>query len=119
MQRLTQLENTLIREDVPSFRTGDTVKVHTRIALDSGKERIQIFEGVVLRRRGEGLGETFTVRKISNGVGVERIFPINAPVVSKVELVKSAHVRQSRLYFLRSISGKAARLKERRRHVRK
>ena len=80
-----------------------------------------VADGVVhggLRRRGEGLGETFTVRKISNGLGVERIFPVNAPVVSKVELVKSAHVRQSRLYFLRNVRGKAARLKERRRHVR-
>ena len=112
MQRLTDLENTMRRDDVPAFRTGDTVKVHTRIALDSGKERIQMFEGVVLRRRGEGLGETFTVRKISNGVGVERIFPVHSPFIEAIKVTKKGSVRRARIFYFRERTGKSARIKE-------
>lgn len=99
------------RVDMPDFRGGDTVKVHVRIK-EGEKERIQVFQGVVLRRRGHGPGETFTVRKVSNGVGVERIFPVNSPIVDKVELITQGKVRQGRIYYLRGLRGKAARLKE-------
>ena len=116
MNRLDDIEAQSLRDDRPDFRPGDTVKVHVRITDDPGKERIQVFEGVVLRRRSSGASESFTVRKISNGVGVERIFPTHSPIVSKIEILNSAHVRQARLYFLRNLRGKAARLKPRRRH---
>ncbi|ADK86517.1 ribosomal protein L19 [Desulfarculus baarsii DSM 2075] len=99
------------RVDIPDFRGGDTVKVHVRIK-EGEKERIQVFQGVVLRRRGHGPGETFTVRKISYGVGVERIFPLHSPVIDRVEVVTEGKVRQGRIYFLRGLRGKAARLKE-------
>jgi len=100
-----------VRVDVPDFRAGDTVKVHVRIK-EGEKERIQVFEGVVLRRRGHGPGATFTVRKISYGVGVERIFPLTSPVVDKVQVVTRGKVRQGRIYYLRGLRGKAARIKE-------
>ena len=98
------------RRDLPPFRSGDTVRVHVKIR-EGDKERIQIFEGVVLRRRGGGNSATFTVRKISYGVGVERIFPIESPNVTKVEIKSRGHVRRSRLYYLRQLSGKKARLR--------
>ena len=102
-----------MRVDIPKFRAGDTIKVHVRIQ-EGEKERIQVFQGVVLRRRGEGVGATFTVRKVSYGVGVERIFPLHSPIVDKVEVVTHGKVRQSRIYYLRNLRGKAARIKERR-----
>ncbi|MFZ5585738.1 MAG: 50S ribosomal protein L19 [Thermodesulfobacteriota bacterium] len=103
-----------MRVDIPLFRAGDTVKVHVRIK-EGEKERLQVFEGVVLRRRGEGLGASFSVRKVSYGVGVERIFPLHSPVIDRVELITEGRVRQGRIYYLRNLRGKAARIKEKRR----
>ena len=100
-----------LKKDVPEFKGGDTVKVSVRI-IENNKERIQVFQGVVMQRRGSGVSETFTVRKISSGVGVERTFPVNSPVISKIELVKRGKVRRSRITYLRKRSGKAARIKE-------
>ncbi len=100
-----------LKKDVPEFSSGDTVKVYVRI-IENNKERIQVFQGVVMQRRGSGVSETFTVRKISSGVGVERTFPIHSPVISKIELVKRGKVRRSRITYLRKRSGKAARIKE-------
>ena len=100
-----------LKKDVPAFSSGDTVKVYVRI-IENNKERIQVFQGVVMQRRGSGVSETFTVRKISSGVGVERTFPVNSPVISKIELVKRGRVRRSRITYLRKRSGKAARIKE-------
>lgn len=99
------------RVDLPQFRAGDTVRVHVRIK-EGEKERLQAFEGVVLRRRGEGLGSSFTVRKVSYGVGVERIFPLHSPVIDRVEVLTKGRVRQGRIYYLRKLRGKAARIKE-------
>lgn len=100
-----------IRTDIPDFKAGDTVRVSVRI-IENKKERIQAFEGVVIQRRGHGVSETFTVRKISNGVGVERIFPVNSPSIAKLELVKCGRVRRARIHYMRKLSGKAARIKE-------
>jgi large subunit ribosomal protein L19 len=100
------------RTDLPEFRIGDTIRVHVKIK-EGDKERIQIFEGVVIARKNSGLGETITVRKISFSQGVERIFPLNAPVIDKIEVVRTGKVRRSKLYYLRDLRGKAARLKER------
>ena len=99
-----------LRRDLPPFRPGDTVRVHVNIQ-EGDKQRIQVFEGVVIRRRGGGRSETFTVRKLSYGVGVERVFPVESPAVTKVEIKSRGHVRRSRLYFLRSRRGKKARLR--------
>ncbi len=109
MNRLDSVLQDRTRRDLPPFRSGDTVRVHVKIR-EGEKERIQIFEGVVLVRRGGGPGATFTVRKVSSGVGVERIFPIESPSVSKVEIKSRGHVRRSRLYYLRELRGKKARL---------
>ena len=100
-----------LKNDVPAFSSGDTVKVYVRI-IENNKERIQVFQGVVMQRRGSGVSETFTVRKISSGVGVERTFPVHSPVISKIELLKRGKVRRSRITYLRKRSGKAARIKE-------
>lgn len=100
-----------LKSDVPAFTSGDTVKVSVRI-IENNKERIQVFQGVVMQRRGSGVSETFTVRKISSGVGVERTFPVNSPAIAKIELVKRGKVRRSRINYLRNRSGKAARIKE-------
>lgn len=100
-----------LKKDVPEFSSGDTVKVYVRI-IENNKERIQVFQGVVMQRRGSGVSETFTVRKISSGVGVERTFSVHSPVISKIELVKRGKVRRSRITYLRKRSGKAARIKE-------
>lgn len=108
--QIAAIERAQLRE-LPSFRVGDTVKVHFRI-LEGEKERVQVFQGVVIRRRGGLAGATFTVRKMSFGVGVERIFPLHSPRIEKVEVVASGHVRRSRLYFLRDLKGKASRLRE-------
>jgi large subunit ribosomal protein L19 len=109
MNRLDFVEKENQRRDLPPFRVGDTVRVHVRVT-EGEKTRIQVFEGVVLRRRGHAVGETFTVRKISNGVGVERVFPVQSPAVTKVEIKSRGHVRRARLYYLRDLSGKKARL---------
>ncbi len=100
-----------LREDVPAFSPGDTVRVNVRVR-EGEKERLQAFEGVVLRRRGSGVSETFTVRKVSNGVGVERIFPLHSPVVADIDVVRQGRVRRAKLYYLRNLSGKAARIRE-------
>jgi large subunit ribosomal protein L19 len=109
MNRLDFVESRTLRRDLPPFRVGDTVRVHAKIK-EGDKERIQVFEGVVIRRRGGSRAETFTVRKVSNGVGVERIFPVQSPLVARVEIKSRGFVRQSRLYYLRELSGKKARL---------
>ncbi len=100
-----------IKKDLPEFKSGDTVKVSVRI-IENKKERIQVFQGVVMQRRGSGVSETFTVRKISSGIGVERTFPVNSPAIAKIEVVKRGKVRRSRINYLRKLSGKAARIKE-------
>lgn len=105
------VEAEYMRDDHPEFNPGDTVNVHVRIK-EGNKERIQQFQGVVIQRRGRGLGATFTVRKISSGIGVERIFPISSPIIEKIEVVRRGVVRRAKLYYLRELSGKAARIKE-------
>lgn len=110
MNRIDAIHPTPLRRDLPPFRPGDTVRVHVNIT-EGDKQRIQVFEGVVLRRRGHGPSSTFTVRKVSYGVGVERIFPIESPSVTKVEIKARGHVRRSRLYYLRELRGKKARLR--------
>ena len=110
MRRLDGIEQGMLRRDLPPFRSGDTVRVHVKVR-EGEKERTQIFEGVVLRRRRGGASATFTVRKVSYGVGVERIFPVESPTVQKVEIKSRGHVRRSRLYYLRELRGKKARLR--------
>ncbi|MDO4814824.1 MAG: 50S ribosomal protein L19 [Gemella sp.] len=100
-----------LRNDIPEFKAGDTVRVHVRI-IEGGRERIQLFEGVVIKRRGGGISATYTVRKISNGVGVERTFPVHTPKVEKIEVVRKGRVRRAKLYYLRNLRGKAARIRE-------
>jgi large subunit ribosomal protein L19 len=100
------------RQDVPEFRTGDTIRVHVKIR-EGDKERLQAFEGVVIARKNTGMGESITVRKVSFGQGVERIFPVNAPVIDHIDVVRTGRVRRAKLYYLRGLKGKAARLKER------
>lgn len=100
-----------LRHDIPEFKAGDTVKVSVRI-IENKKERIQVFQGVVMQRRGSGVSETFIVRKISSGVGVERCFPVNSPAIAKIEVLRKGKVRRSRINYLRNRSGKAARIKE-------
>ncbi|TDM11909.1 50S ribosomal protein L19 [Macrococcus lamae] len=100
-----------LRTDLPSFRPGDTVRVHVRI-VEGTRERVQLYEGVVIKRRGGGISETFTVRKISYGVGVERTFPVHTPKIEKLEVLRRGKVRRAKLYYLRSLRGKAARIKE-------
>ncbi len=110
-QLVEQVTARQIRKDIPDFSAGDTVKVYVRI-IENKKERIQVYEGVVIQRRGHGVSETFTVRKISSGIGVERVFPINTPSIQKVEVVKKGKVRRARIHYMRGLSGKAARIKE-------
>jgi large subunit ribosomal protein L19 len=110
MNPLDRIEKASLRNDLPPFRPGDTVRVHVRVS-EGDKERIQVFEGVVLRRRGGGNSETFTVRKVSYGVGVERIFPVQSPMVARLEIKARGHVRRARLYYLRELRGKKARLR--------
>ncbi len=102
-----------LREDVPEFRPGDTVKVHVRV-VEGNRERVQVFQGVVIRRQGVGVRETFTVRKVSFGVGVERTFPVHSPTIAKMEVATFGDVRRAKLYYLRERSGKAAKIKEKR-----
>jgi large subunit ribosomal protein L19 len=102
-----------LRNDIPDFRPGDSVKVHVRV-VEGNRSRIQVFQGVVIRRQGGGIRETFTVRKVSFGVGVERTFPVHTPVVEKIEVVTRGDVRRAKLYYLRELRGKAAKIKEKR-----
>ncbi len=114
MEQINYVENELLKgNDLPSFGAGDTVTVHYKIK-EGGKERTQLFKGVVIQRKGKSTTETFTVRKISSGVGVERIFPILSPSVEKIELNKEGSVRRARIYYLRGLTGKKARIKEKR-----
>jgi len=113
MDVITNIEREQMRIDLPAFRPGDSIRVHTRIK-EGDKERIQIFQGVVIRKRKGGLGATFTVRKISYGVGVERIFPLHSPNSDRIEVLTRGKVRRARLYYMRKLRGKAARIKERR-----
>lgn len=112
MDIMKMIEQDYIKEDVPPFRPGDTVRVHVKV-VEGGRERTQVFEGTVIRRRGSGLGETFTVRRISYNVGVERTFPVHSPRLEKIEVIKRGRVRRARLYYLRKRVGKAARIRER------
>lgn len=112
MDLLTLVEQEQIKKDIPDFRPGDTVSVYTKV-VEGSRERIQVFEGTVIARKGSGLKETFTVRKISYGVGVERIFPVNSPRIDRIEVVKKGKVRRAKLYYMRKLRGKAARIKER------
>jgi len=113
MNQLQQVESLYIHKEQPEFRAGDTVRVHVRV-VEGDKERIQVFQGVVIGRRGGGTRETFTVRKISGGIGVERIFPLHSPSLSRIEVVRRGKVRRAKLYYLRALRGKAARIEERR-----
>jgi large subunit ribosomal protein L19 len=110
---IAELEQAQIRPDIPEFRPGDTLKVHVRV-VEGTRSRVQVFQGIVIRRQGGGARETFTVRKISYSVGVERTFPVHSPSLDKIELVTRGRVRRAKLYYLRSLRGKAARIKERR-----
>ncbi|WP_456275519.1 50S ribosomal protein L19 [Bacillus sp. AK128] len=112
MQKLIEdITKDQLKSDLPAFRSGDTVRVHVKV-VEGTRERIQIFEGVVIKRRGGGISETFTVRKISYGVGVERTFPLHSPKIALVEVIRRGKVRRAKLYYLRSLRGKAARIKE-------
>lgn len=111
--QIREVEKAYMRTDLPKIAPGDTVRVYYRLKEGEEKERVQVFEGVVIRRRGSGLSATFTVRKVSFGVGVERTFPLHSPRIEKIEIVKRAKVRRARLYYLRERTGKSARLKER------
>jgi large subunit ribosomal protein L19 len=113
MNIIENLENEQMRVDIPDFKAGDTIKVHAKIK-EGDKERIQVFQGVVIRKRKGKTGATFTVRKISYGIGVERIFPLHSPTIDKIEVVSRGKVRQGRLYYMRQLRGKAARIKEKR-----
>jgi len=108
---IRELEKEQLKSDIPAFRPGDTVRIHVKV-IEGQRERIQIFEGVVIKRRGTGVSETFTARKISNGVGVERTFPLHSPKIDKLEVVRRGKVRRAKLYYLRELRGKAARIKE-------
>jgi len=114
---IAELEQAQIRTDIPGFRPGDTLKVHVRVT-EGNRSRIQVFQGIVIRRQGGGSRETFTVRKVSYGVGVERTFPVHTPAIEQIEVVTRGRVRRAKLYYLRSLRGKAARIKERREPVR-
>ena len=111
MNRLDNVEKTQLRENIPAFQSGDTVKVHVRIQ-EGNKERLQVFEGIVIARKHGGARETITVRKVSFGVGVERIFPLHATVIDHIDVVRRGRVRRAKLYYLRDLRGKAARIKE-------
>jgi large subunit ribosomal protein L19 len=113
MNTLDALDADSLRDDIPDFRPGDSVKVHVRV-VEGNRSRIQVFQGVVIRRQGGGIRETFTVRKVSFGVGVERTFPVHTPVVEKIEIVTRGDVRRAKLYYLRELRGKAAKIKEKR-----
>ncbi len=113
MQKLDSVDAGSLRSDIPAFRAGDTVRVHVKV-VEGARSRIQIFQGVVLARRGQGVSETFTVRKVSFGVGVERTFPVHSPTVAEIEVVSRGDVRRAKLYYLRDLHGKAAKIREKR-----
>ncbi len=113
MNVLDAVDAASLRKDLPNFRPGDELKVHVRV-IEGNKSRIQVFQGLVIARQGSGIRETFTIRKISYGVGVERVFPVHAPVIEKIELVRKGEVRRAKLYYLRDLRGKAAKIRERR-----
>lgn len=113
MNDLQYVERAHLRDDIPDFRPGDTVRVHVRV-VEGGRERVQVFEGAVIARDGGGLSETFTVRKMSFGIGVERVFPVHAPIIQSIEVKRRGRVRSAKLYYLRGRIGKAARIRERR-----
>lgn len=112
---IAKINQAQLRDDLPDFRAGDTVRVHAKI-VEGTRERIQLFEGVVIKRKGAGIQATYTVRKISSGIGVERIFPLHSPRVAKIEVIRQGRVRRNKLYYLRELNGKAARIPERRRN---
>ena len=113
MHILDNVDAASLRDDIPTFRAGDTVKVHVKV-VEGTRSRIQIFQGAVIRRQGDGVRETFSVRKVSFGVGVERTFPVHSPVIDKIELVSRGDVRRAKLYYLRNLRGKAAKIREKR-----
>ncbi|SFR13227.1 large subunit ribosomal protein L19 [Lentzea waywayandensis] len=113
MNLLDALDAQSLRSDIPSFRAGDTLKVHVRV-IEGSRERVQVFQGVVIRRQGGGIRETFTVRKVSFGVGVERTFPVHSPNIAEIEVATRGDVRRAKLYYLRDLRGKAAKIKEKR-----
>ena len=113
MQKLDNVDKASLRDDIPAFRAGDNVKVHVKV-IEGTRSRVQVFQGVVIRRHGGGIGETYTVRKVSFGVGVERTFPLHSPVIEKIEVVTRGDVRRAKLYYLRDLRGKAAKIKEKR-----
>jgi large subunit ribosomal protein L19 len=113
MNKLNAVASAQMKEDIPEFHAGDTLNVHVKV-VEGDKERIQVFQGIVISRRGDGMNETFTVRKISNGVGVERIFPVHSPNLAKIERVREGKVRRAKLFYLRKLRGKAARIDEKR-----
>ena len=113
MNAIDLIDAQSLRDDVPAFDAGDTLKVHVRV-VEGNRERVQVFQGAVIRRQGSGLRETFTVRKVSFGVGVERTFPVHSPIVAKIEVVSRGDVRRAKLYYLRGLTGKKAKIKEKR-----
>lgn len=116
MHALDSIDAASMKSDIPSFRAGDTLKVHVRV-VEGNRSRIQLFQGVVIRRSGGGVRETFTVRKVSFGVGVERTFPVHSPIIEKIEVATRGDVRRAKLYYLRSLRGKAAKIKEKRESI--
>ncbi len=113
MHKLDALDQASLRDDIPAFRAGDTLKVHVKV-VEGTRSRVQVFQGVVIRIHGGGIGETFTVRKVSFGVGVERTFPLHTPIIDKIEVLTRGDVRRAKLYYLRDLRGKAAKIKEKR-----
>ncbi|BCS81570.1 50S ribosomal protein L19 [Anaerocellum diazotrophicum] len=111
MDIIREIESEMLRKDIPDFKPGDTVRVYFKV-IEGGRERVQAFEGLVIKRRGKGLSETFTVRRISYGVGVERVFPLHSPRLEKIEVIRRGKVRRSKLYYIREKIGKAAKIKE-------
>ena len=113
MQKLDAVDAPSLRDDIPPFRAGDTLKVHVKV-IEGNRSRIQVFQGVVIARRGHGVSSTFTIRKVSFGVGVERTFPLHSPIIEKIEVERRGDVRRAKLYYLRGLRGKAAKIKEKR-----
>jgi large subunit ribosomal protein L19 len=113
MHKLDDVDAASLRDDIPDFRAGDNIKVHVKV-IEGTRSRVQVFQGVCIRRHGGGIGETYTVRKVSFGVGVERTFPLHSPVIEKIEVVTRGDVRRAKLYYLRDLRGKAAKIKEKR-----
>ena len=113
MQKLDAVDAASLRDDIPPFRAGDTLKVHVKV-IEGNRSRIQVFQGVVIARRGHGVSSTFTIRKVSFGVGVERTFPLHSPIIEKIEVERRGDVRRAKLYYLRGLRGKAAKIKEKR-----